>query len=234
MPSDSDADGDDVASGDDANVTPADDANVTPADDANVTPADDTNVAPTGDTNVTPTGDADGGLSKRTLVRLLVGFGIGIPILVEGLTFLGLLHEQFGGEDDESTATTTETPERAVGVGDDFLPETDRSETLQSAVLREESGDRWPLSLTVEVHNTGDTDYEFQLLTLHLDDDRTVSGRTSTDRLAPGERRTITAEWSIPAGATPRAVDAVALVYGEAVETIERRIDLAKIPVRGG
>ncbi|WP_435067338.1 hypothetical protein [Haloplanus sp. C73] len=178
---------------------------------------------------------SDNGLSKRTLVRLLVGFGIGIPILVEGLTFLGLLHDQFGsGEDAESTATTTDTPERAVDVGDDFLPETDREETLQSAVLRERSGDRWPLSLTVDVHNTGNTDYEFQLLTLHLDDGRTVGGRTSTDRLAPGERRTITAEWSIPAGATPRAVDTVALVYGDDVETIERRADLAKIPVRGG
>jgi hypothetical protein len=197
--------------------------------------ADGDDVAPADDTNVAPAGDADGGLSKRTLVRLLVGFGIGIPILVEGLTFLGLLHDQFGGgEDDESTATTTDTPERAVGVGDDFLPETDRSETLQSAVLREQSGDRWPLSLTVEVHNTGDAAYEFQLLTLHLDDGRTVSGRTSTDRIPSGDRRTITAEWSIPAGATPRAVDTVALVYGGDVETIERRADLAKIPVRGG
>lgn len=189
---------------------------------------------PDGDDGDPALDDADGGLSKRTLIRLLVGFGIGVPILVEGLTFLGLLHNQFGnGGDDESTTTTTDTGD-AVGVGDDFLPETDRSETLRSAVLREKSGNRWPLSLTVEVHNTGDTDYEFQMLTLHLDDGRTVSGRTSTDRLAPDERRTITAEWSIPAGTTPRAVDTVALVYSEEVETIERRADLAKIPVRGG
>jgi len=187
--------------------------------------------------------DADdetpGGLSKRTLIRLLVGFGIGIPIFIEALTFLGLLRNQFGeGEGDdsaESTATETDGAPEAVGVGDDMLPDTDRTETLSSAVLRETSDDRWPLSLTVEVTNTGTTDYEFQMLAVHLDDGRTVEGRTSTDRLAPDESRTITGEWSIPAGSTPRSVDVVALVYGEdGVETVERRVELAKIPVRGG
>ncbi|WP_251329133.1 hypothetical protein [Haloplanus pelagicus] len=189
-----------------------------------------------------PTPDTDhgavGGLSKRTLIRLLVGFGIGIPILVEGLTFLGLLRNQFGGggggSSGEDTATATVGSD-AVAVGDDMLPETDRAETLASAVLREIDGDRWPLSLTVDVRNTGDTDYEFQLLGVHLDDGRTVSGRTSTDRLAPSESRTITAERSIPAGSTPRAVEVVALLYGGgSVETVERRVELAKIPVRGG
>jgi hypothetical protein len=64
-----------------------------------------------------------------------------------------------------------------------------------------------------------------------------VGGRTSTDRLTPGERRTITGEWPIPAGSTPRAVEVVALVYPDgdgSVETIQRRVELAKIPVRGG
>jgi hypothetical protein len=201
---------------------------------------DSTNAA---DTPADSDGDSDtpGGISKRTLIRLLVGFGIGIPILIEAITFLGLLDQQFGGGSEDgdtgtgSTATETATP--GVAVGDDLLPETDRSETLASAILREVDGDRWPLSLTVEVRNSGDTDYEFQLLSVHLDDGRTVGGRVSTDRLAPDERRTITAEWSIPAGSTPRAVDVVALVYpdgDDAVETIERRVELAKIPVRGG
>jgi hypothetical protein len=201
-------------------------------------PNDPTNAA---DTPPDSDGDTPGGLSKRTLIRLLVGFGIGIPILVEAITFLGLLDQQFGGgeggggDGSGSTATATDTAEPAVGIGDDLLPDTERSETLASAVLREAGGDRWPLSLTVEVHNAGDTDYEFQLLSVHLEDGRTVSGRTSTDRLAPGETRTITGEWSIPAGSTPRAVDVVALVYADdSVETIERRVDLAKIPVRGG
>jgi hypothetical protein len=184
--------------------------------------------------------DTPGGLSKRTLIRLLVGFGIGIPILVEAITFLGLLDQQLGGGDTSDggtggTATETATP--GVTVGDDLLPETNRSETLASAVLREADADRWPLSLTVEVRNSGDADYEFQLLGIHLADGRTVGGRTSTDRLTPGERRTITGEWPIPAGSTPRAVEVVALVYPDgdgSVETIQRRVELAKIPVRGG
>jgi hypothetical protein len=208
-------------------------------------PADET--VPSDAADADDDADADGGLSKRTLIRLLVGFGIGIPLLVEGLTFLGLLEQQFGGDGTaEGDATATDAADPGVAVGDDLLPETERSETLASAVLRETGDDRWPLSLTVEVENTGDTDYEFQLLTLHLDDGRTIGGRASTDRLSPGERRVITAEWSIPAGSTPGAVDVVALVYpdgeerrssesgDDSVETIERRVELAKIPVRGG
>jgi archaellum component FlaF (FlaF/FlaG flagellin family) len=192
----------------------------------------------------TPPTDDDGGLSKRTLIRLLVGFGIGIPILIEALTFLGLLRQQLGGGDGDGTdGTATETTASGtdtggVSVGDDLLPATDRSERLVSAVLRQESGsDSWPLSLTVEVTNDGTTDYEFQLLAVHLGDGETVGGRVSTDRLAPGESRTVTGEWSIPAGSTPRAVEVVALIYpdGEgSVETVERRVELAKIPVRGG
>jgi hypothetical protein len=186
----------------------------------------------------------DGGLSKRTLIRLLVGFGIGIPILIEALTFLGLLRQQLGGGDgDGADGTATETTASGtdtggVSVGDDLLPATDRPERLVSAVLRQESGsDRWPLSLTVEVTNDGPTDYEFQLLAVHLADGETVGGRVSTDRLAPDESRTITGEWSIPTGSTPQAVEVVALIYpdGEGpVETVERRVELAKIPVRGG
>lgn len=200
---------------------------------------DTTNAVETGPHADSDGDDTPGGLSKRTLIRLLVGFGIGIPILIEGITFLGLLDQQFGGGEDDTGAgtTATETPTPGVSVGDDLLPETDRSETLVSAVLREVGNDRWPLTLTVEVTNSGDTGYEFQLLSLSLDDGRTVSGRASTDRLAPGEQRAITGEWSIPAGSTPRAVEVVALVYpdGEgSVETTERRVELGKIPVRGG
>jgi hypothetical protein len=187
-----------------------------------------------------PIDGTPGGLSKRTLIRLLVGFGIGVPILIEAITFLGLLDAQFGSGAGDDTATTGGTATDAdgdsdgVAVGEDLLPESDRSETLASAVLRE-SGDTWRLSLTVEVENTGETDYQFQLLTLHLADGRTVSGRASTDRLAPGESTTATGEWSIPSGSTPTAVDVVALVYeGTSAETIETRVELAKIPVRGG
>lgn len=192
----------------------------------------------TGSDPADPPDDPDGGLSKRTLIRLLVGFGIGVPLLVEGATFFGLLSDQFGGGGDDGGSDSTSTAGddgNAVGVGDDMLPETDRSETLASAILRETGEDRWPLSLTVEVTNTGSADYEFQLLDVHLADGRRVAGRTSTDRLAPDEDRTVTAERSIPAGSTPDSIAVVALIYREeGVETIERRVDLAKIPVRGG
>lgn len=182
----------------------------------------------------------DGRLSKRTMIRLLIGFAIGVPVVVEGATFFELFRRQFGGDADSEGAadTGTSTPEPdAVGVGDDLLRTTDRSETLTEAALREADGDRWSLSLAVDVTNEGDSDYEFQLFTVVLDDGRSVSGRATTGRLPPGETGTATGEWSIPAGSTPSAVEVVALVYPEgdgSVETIERRVELANIPVQGG
>ncbi|WP_338741002.1 hypothetical protein [Haloplanus salilacus] len=197
----------------------------------------------TDDTDDTPTTDTDtedGAISKRTLIRLLVGFAIGVPLVIEGATFFELFRQQFAGDDnpEDTTDTGTPTPESdAVGVGDDLLPTTDRTETLTEATLREAEGDRWSLSLTVDVTNGGETDYEFQLLSVVLRDGRSISGRTSTDRVPPEESRTVTGEWSIPAGSTPDAVEVVALVYPEddgSVETIERLVELAKIPVQGG
>lgn len=182
----------------------------------------------------------DDGISRRWLIRLLVGLGIGIPILVEGLTFLGLVGQQLTGDGEDggngtNGEATTEAPS-GVGVGDEMLPETVQNETLVSAVLRE-GGNRWDLTLTVEVENTGDTDYEFQMVTVTTNDGETVSGGANTDRLEPGDETAITGEWAIPAGSTPATVDVVALVYpdGEgSVETVTATVQLAKIPVRGG
>ncbi|MFB6068829.1 MAG: hypothetical protein ABEJ90_02770 [Halobacterium sp.] len=178
----------------------------------------------------------DGGISRRTLIRLLVGLGIGIPVLVEGLTLLGLVGQQLSGDggDDGDGAETPDAPS-GVDVGDEMLPETTQRETLASAILRE-GGDRWDLTLTADVANTGDADYEFQLVTVTTADGETVSGGASTDRLAPGEETSITGEWAIPAGSTPASVDVVALLYpdGEgSVETVTATVPLAKIPVRG-
>jgi hypothetical protein len=188
-------------------------------------------------TDDTADGTTDGGpagLSRRTLIRLLVGVGFGIPLLVEGLTFLGLVGDQLGGRSDETESGTTATgAPSGVGVGDDCLPETDREETLADAAVREADADRWPFSVTVDVTNGGDEPYEFQLLAAHTAAGERIAGRASTGRIAPGETATVTGEWSIPAGAMPVAVDVVALVYGEEIETVERRVELASVPVRG-
>ncbi|MFB6107251.1 MAG: hypothetical protein ABEJ82_00215 [Haloplanus sp.] len=195
----------------------------------------DATTATDGDARIDTDGGAapdDGGpVSRRTLIRLLVGLGVGIPILVEGLTFLGLVGQKVGGDDEGgTTATPTET---GVAVGEDLLPSTDRHETLVSAVLRQTSG-RWKLSLTVEVENTGDAGYEVELGAVHTHEGRRVDGGTTTGRLAPGETKTVTGEWDIPAGSTPAAVDVTSLVYGDGdVERRNERVRLAKIPVRG-
>lgn len=175
-------------------------------------------------------------MERRTLIRLLVGFGIGIPVLIEGATFLGLLEARLlGGDEDEGTATPSPTPGRRVGVGDELLPETPQTETLTTATLRA-AGGRWPLTLSVSVENGTDHASELRLGAVTLDGGRTVDGSATTGRLAPGEAGVATGRWELPSGSTPQAVAATAIQYadGEAASTTERTIRLERIPVEGG
>ncbi|MFB6155910.1 MAG: hypothetical protein ABEJ22_08435 [Haloferacaceae archaeon] len=175
------------------------------------------------------TGDDGDGISRRTLVRVLIGLGIGVPILVEGLTFLGLVGTRLEGENGEG-GDGTETPgvER-VGTGEELLPATDASDTLvESTLLARE--DAWKLAITVEVDNTTEMSYRFRLGDIVLTSGKHVTGGGETDPLAPGEKTVVTGRWDLPPGSTPDAVEVTGVVGGE--ETT-RTVRLRKIPVQG-
>ncbi|MFB6105964.1 MAG: hypothetical protein ABEJ70_03230 [Halobacteriaceae archaeon] len=157
------------------------------------------------DTDATTDGDGDG-MSRRTLIRLLVALGIGLPILVEGLTFLGLVRNAFGGEDGDSGVP-------GVRPGDEFLPQTDREETLTAASLTESGGAR-ELTLTVQVHNTAPEPYSLRLGALILEDGGSVDGDATTGRIPPGETDDVTARWSLPPEGRPRSVYVEWTTYG--------------------
>lgn len=163
-------------------------------------------------------------MNRSTLVRLLVVVGIGIPLVVEGVTFAGMLDDGLGGG---PPATQTPHPEE-VGVGDDLLAATNASETLEGAYVVAGSDD-WTLVMTVAVENDGDAPYQLQLGDVTLANGKTVEGGDGTPRLDAGESATLTARWSLPAGATPRAVAVVAVVGDDRVE---KTVPLAKVPVR--
>lgn len=182
------------------------------------------------------TDTASGGiLSRRTLIRLLVGLGIGIPIVIEGLTFLGLLEQSLFGDETRNGGAGTPTPAGRVGVGDELLPETPPVETVTGAEIRA-GGGAWTLALTVAVENGTDAGYQLRLDTVTLDGGDRVEGGKATGRLDPGASVTITGEWDLPEGATPRSVEAVAITYPPdgSAEALTRRVPLAKVPVRGG
>lgn len=178
-------------------------------------------------------------MERRTLIRLLVGLGLGIPIAIEAATFLGLVGRRVGdGTDGDGggTATGTETtPRRRVGVGDELLPQTAPVERVTDMSVRAVDG-RWRFEMTVEVRNDLDTAYEFRLGAVTTGSGRTVEGGTSTGTMISGETTTITGTWDLPEGETPETVTAsavIAVVGGETPRRVSTRVALARVPVQG-
>lgn len=171
-------------------------------------------------------------MKRRTLVRLLVGLGIGIPILVEAITFLGLVeHQLAGGDGTGGRATETD---RRVGVGDELLPSTGPTETLEEAAVDAQT-DRWLLRLVVAVENTADVPYELRLENATTNAGTVVTGGGSSGPVPPGESASVTGTWVLPGGETPEAVDMTGVLDpGGDPETTTERVRLAKVPVRGG
>lgn len=180
-----------------------------------------------------PPDEDKNGRRRRTFIRLLVGLAIGIPILVELLTFLGLIEQSlFGDGEDGDGGTATPTLER-VGVGDDLLPEAPMTATVTEAVVR--ANGTWRLTLTVDATNGYDVPAELRLDTVALEDGRTVDGGGSTGRLDPGGATTTTGRWELPQGTTPRTVRVVTVRFPPdgSAEATTRRVRLANVPVQG-
>jgi hypothetical protein len=189
---------------------------------------------------VTP-GESD--RTRRWLIRILVGLGLGIPIAIEGATFVGLIRSRlFGGDGDDGddgatpTATRTRTatatiPPGGVGVGDELLPATEPADTVTDAAVVP-AGDGRTFSLTVRIENVGDDPYEVTLGSVWTDADERVTGVTpSSGRIQPGSTGSVTGTWDLPPDATPAAVQAIAVRFPGG-ETVAERVPLAPVAVR--
>lgn len=175
-------------------------------------------------------------VTRRWLIRLLVGLGIGIPVVIEGATFIGLFTDALLGDDGdgaEDTSTPTPTAEPTTGVGDELLPATVPAETVRDARIRVESS-TWQFELTVEVENTTDRPYRLRLGQVTTGGGTTVDGGASTARIPPGETETITGTWSLPENQFPSTLSATGLSYGEGNPlTTTRQVQLGQVPLRG-
>lgn len=170
-------------------------------------------------------------MNRRTLVRLLVVLGIGIPLLVEGVTFATMFDDGLSGTSQASTATPISSDE--VAVGDDLFAETPAAETVTNALVVV-GPDAWTFTLTVAVENTGKTPIELRLGAVETAGMKTIAGSTSTGQIDPGESAVITGRWMLPPGATPTKLDAVAVTFANdtSTEAVRATVDLAKVPVR--
>jgi hypothetical protein len=163
-------------------------------------------------------------MERRTLIRLLVVFGIGIPLLIEGVTFFGLLEAQLLGGDGGSTPTPSVD---GVTEGEEILPETAPTETL-STVSFSGDGER-TLVLTVRVNNTANDPYELRLGSVTTDDGETVAGNVSTGEIQPGDMTFATAQWTLQSGAQPTSVTVVTITTKNgARQQTERSIELTR------
>jgi hypothetical protein len=174
-------------------------------------------------------------MNQRRLVMWLFAFAILLIVVIEAMTFAGLIGGLVGGDGGDGTATAGPTPVDGVGTGEELLPATDRTETLTTATLS--SGDRWTLTLTVAVENTGDTPYEIRLGAVTTVGGASYDPRSdaTTGTVAPGESATVTAQWRVPSGSTPNfvAVTAVEGSSGATTTVFDDDVAIARVPVQG-
>lgn len=171
-------------------------------------------------------------MNRRTLIRLLIGLAIGIPLIVEAVTFFGLVEHRLFSDGESVTPSDTATPDR-VGVGEELLPATEPSETVADAVIRGQDAP-WLFVLTVEVENALDVPYELRFGTLALGNGETVAGGASTGRIPAGGAGEVTGAWEIPEGSTPSSLTVTSIAYrDDEPEETAAEVLLAKVPVRG-
>jgi archaellum component FlaF (FlaF/FlaG flagellin family) len=172
---------------------------------------------------------------RKRLIKFVVVLALAVPLVIEGLTFGGLLSNAFlggGGSDGPAAQNETTVSDQGVGVGDELLAETTQRERITTATVRE-AGDSWRFTVTVAVNNTGNRTYQLQLASVETTGGKTVSNVVSTT-VEPGNETTVTGQWALPAGERPQSVEVVAVdgVGGNASVTRET-VELAPIPVQG-
>jgi len=169
---------------------------------------------------------------RRRLIMWVLVIAFIVPLVVEGLTLVGLVGSYFGPTGTPAPSATP-TPVAGVAEGQELLPETDRSERVSTVMLRSAS-DGWTLTVTVQVDNSGDLPYELRLGGVTTDGGRRIDGSAATGRITPGETATVTAQWSLPSGDRPDTVAVTAIEYDDGEQVVvDREVRVGRVPVQG-
>lgn len=178
------------------------------------------------------TREADDDIDRKRLVRLMILLGIVLIVVIEGVTFAGLLGDYVlgGGDDsDPGAATDTATPAAdRVGVGDELLAATPQRETVTAASVVARDGG-WEFRLTLAVNNTADSDYQLRFESVETTDGREVDGSGSIV-VPAGESDTVTGQWTLPEGERPSAVTVVG-VQLENETAVTETVAVERVPV---
>jgi len=205
------------------------------------TNSDTDDLAAPGESPTTDPSGSDENLDRRRLIRWIAVLAFAVPVIVEVLTFGGLIGDTLlsgdGGDDADGTATAstetaTATPgETAVGVGDELLPDAPPVETIEVSEVRGGSPDSRTYVLRVAVENTTEGSVELRLTGVTLRDETSLESVSTTGSIPAGGTGEVTGAWGLPTDSMPVAVDVVLLRDGE--ESTSRSVRLKRPPIRG-
>jgi hypothetical protein len=176
--------------------------------------------------------DVDGP-EQKTLLRLLIIVGIGLPILIEVVTFGSMMgHHLLGDTGGEAVPETPTAEPAGAGVGDPILESANVSARIDTAsVVTADEG--WRFTLTVNVTNTGSDPAAVRLDSVTTRNGETIEGAASTGQLSAEGTDDVTKSWLLPPGERPDAVSVTVLMYpdGGAVQSTQYTVALGDIPV---
>lgn len=179
----------------------------------------------------TPEAESDD-IDRKRLVRLMILLGIVLIVVVEGVTFAGLVGDYFldgNGSGDSGTATDTATPAaHRVGVGDELLAATPQRETVTAASVVARDGG-WEFRLTLAVNNTADSDYQLRFESVETTGGQQVEGSGSVV-VPAGESRTVTGQWLLPEGERPSEMTVVGAQLANDT-TVTETVAVERVPV---
>lgn len=176
--------------------------------------------------------DVDGP-EQKTLLRLLIIVGIGLPILIEVVTFGSMMGHHLVGDTGGEAVPETPTAEQAgASVGDPILESSEVSVRIEAAsVVTADEG--WRFTLTVNVTNTGPDPAAVRFDSVTTRSGETIAGAASTGQLPAEETDDVTKSWLLPPGERPATVSVTVLRYpdGESAQSTQYTVALGDIPV---
>lgn len=176
--------------------------------------------------------DVDGP-EQKTLLRLLIIVGIGLPILIEVVTFGSMMgHHLVGDTGGEAVPETPTAGQAGASVGDPILESSEVSARIEAAsVVTADEG--WRFTLTVNVTNTGPDPAAVRFDSVTTRSGETIAGAASTGQLPAEETDDVTKSWLLPPGERPATVSVTVLQYpdGESAQSTQYTVALGDIPV---
>lgn len=172
----------------------------------------------------------------RRLVKWLLIVGVGVPVLVEGITFFGLVgHHVSDSGKEEASATSAHAQAPEVSIGDDLLSSTPLVERVTEA--REWAyGEHWAFELTITLEKPPEKGCRIVFDSLRTEDGNMVAdekelqwegGDEDEDDLAQ------TVQWIIPPGDQPFSVRVRAFSGEDQQQPLKTQyVTFGKIPVQ--